>query len=175
MHNLFFLLSIDNSIVSTLYLFLVFIFLIPIFLLINSQLLRLIFSFINFKRILVSRKISNKDVLSIDQILTLANIYIQRKQWFECILLLESEIEHDVDNLYYYNLTGYCYYSMNLNDLAKLYYLKALALSPSSVMILINLAKVYHLLEEFDNAVDTYRQILFFDKNNKIAKKYLSI
>lgn len=161
----------DNNFISFLYLFLLLFVLTPICFIVTIQIFQLLFNYAIFRGILLKQ--NSRDV-DISQILSLAKIYISRKKWFTCILMLEAEI-HIHDDPRYYNCIGFCYYNMKWNNLAKLYYLKALDKSPKYIIALSNLAKVYHLMEDEEKATELYQKIILLDNNNKVAKRFLNL
>nr|YP_009488641.1 Ycf37 [Grateloupia filicina]AWD77363.1 Ycf37 [Grateloupia filicina] len=150
-----------------LYLVFIILFLIPICYLVTNEIVKFLFESRLFKFLIPldrSRKLTKEQVLS------LAKIYIRKKQWLSCILMLEFYSKIDNSNLgEYYNSIGFCYQLINLNILAKDYYDQARASSPSNILFLKNLAKAYGLCNDLQASLSIYEQILELDPQNKIA------
>lgn len=78
-----------------------------------------------------------------ENILNLANIYILKKQWLICILMLEEYLENNSPTIESYNCISFCYLSTKLYNISEYYYKKALNLDPSNIICLKNLANIY--------------------------------
>nr|YP_009546590.1 hypothetical protein [Gelidium kathyanniae]AYO27938.1 hypothetical protein [Gelidium kathyanniae] len=79
-------------------------------------------------------------------ILSLAQAYISRKQWINCIMLLERYLNESTDNtnlIEIYKCIGFCYFSKSFYRLAEDYYKKGLEKSPSNFDCLQNLKRIY--------------------------------
>nr|YP_009295853.1 hypothetical protein Schim_107 [Schimmelmannia schousboei]AOM64788.1 hypothetical protein Schim_107 [Schimmelmannia schousboei] len=140
-------------------------FLLPICFLISSELYKLI------ARNIIYWNINNKSIKK-ENILGLANIYIKTKKWLTCILMLEFHLDNEI-NFEYYNCLGFCYQQISLNEKAKFYYLQASYQEPHNIICLQNVAKIYDILNDQQNAIKSYKKILSIDTSNQIAQKYL--
>nr|YP_010502367.1 Ycf37 [Grateloupia turuturu]UXC96780.1 Ycf37 [Grateloupia turuturu] len=150
-----------------LYLVFIILFLIPICYLVINEIVKLLFENRLFKSLI---PLDRSQKLTKEQVLSLAKIYIRKKHWLSCILMLEFYAKIDKFNLgEYYNSIGFCYQLINSNILAKDYYDQARASSPSNILFLKNLAKVYWLCNDLQASLSTYEQILELDPQNKIA------
>nr|YP_009565282.1 hypothetical protein [Gelidium sinicola]QBA96633.1 hypothetical protein [Gelidium sinicola] len=81
-----------------------------------------------------------------EDILSLAQVYISRKQWINCIMLLErylNESTNDINLIEIYKCIGFCYFSKSFYCLAEDYYRKGLEKSPSNIDCLQNLKRIY--------------------------------
>nr|YP_009244328.1 hypothetical protein Gvag_119 [Gelidium vagum]AMK96570.1 hypothetical protein Gvag_119 [Gelidium vagum] len=87
-------------------------------------------------------------LINIDQkkVLNLAQAYINRKQWLNCIILLEKYL-HDstnsIDIIEIYKCIGFCYLSKNFYYLAENYYKQGLEKCPTDSNCLQNLKNIY--------------------------------
>nr|QCI09081.1 hypothetical protein [Inkyuleea mariana] len=159
---------LGNIIVVRLYLVLTICFLIPICFLVSVELLNL------FRRnILFNRRVEFIQSIQInkEQILALAKVYINKQKWLTCILMLEFYISlNSINNANYYNCIGFCYQKILLNKIAKYYYINAMLLSPDSLSILKNVANIYKICGDTDNASKVYDKILQINKINNIKE-----
>nr|YP_009511185.1 hypothetical protein [Gracilariopsis longissima]AXI97062.1 hypothetical protein [Gracilariopsis longissima]UAD88978.1 hypothetical protein [Gracilariopsis longissima] len=143
-----------------LYLILVISLLLPICYFITNSLRTLYIQIYILKEIL---KLNNKHELQKDYILRLARVYIKRKKWLYCMTMLEFYINQTQNSRYiaqYYNCIGLCYQYIKSYEIAKTYYLRAYKKEPSIIDIMKNLANIYQICGDKENA-------------NKIKKKYL--
>nr|YP_009731998.1 hypothetical protein [Gracilaria edulis]QHS70568.1 hypothetical protein [Gracilaria edulis]UAD85524.1 hypothetical protein [Gracilaria edulis] len=90
-----------------------------------------------------------KDTIYIEHqnIIYIINTYIKRKKWLYCITMLEfyinqSSIDEDKILANYYNYIGLCYQLMDIDKIAKKYYLKAYNKQPNNKEILKNLNNI---------------------------------
>lgn len=84
----------------------------------------------------------------IDQgkILSLAQAYINRKQWLNCIILLEEYLNKSISHtnlIEIYKCIGFCYLSKDFYQLAEDYYKRGLEKSPSNIECLQKLRNIY--------------------------------
>uniref|UniRef100_A0AAU7YPK1 Ycf37 n=1 Tax=Gracilaria hainanensis TaxID=2871843 RepID=A0AAU7YPK1_9FLOR len=103
-------------------------------------------------------------------ILYLANTYINRKRWLDCITMLEFYITQIRTNeikviAQYYNCMGLCYQNANIYKIAQQYYLKAYDKTPLEKQILINLANIYKLSGDTENATKIYEKLFSLNKH----------
>nr|YP_008144759.1 Ycf37 [Grateloupia taiwanensis]AGO19947.1 Ycf37 [Grateloupia taiwanensis] len=156
-----------------LYLVFIILFLIPLCYLVTNEIVKLLFENRLSKSLI---PLGRSQKLTKEQVLSLAKIYIRKKQWLSCILMLEFYAKIDNSNLgEYYNSIGFCYQLIDFNLLAKDYYSQARAFSPSNILFLKNLAKVYWLCNNLQDSLSTYKQILELDPQNKIALDNINI
>nr|YP_010198540.1 hypothetical protein LK037_pgp149 [Gracilaria pacifica]UAD86956.1 hypothetical protein [Gracilaria pacifica] len=142
------------------YLILVTCFLLPICYLITNSLISIyhqVKTLMNIKKSTIY--INNKNVLY------LAKIYIHRKQWLDCITMIEFYMTQIVINetttiVQYYNYIALCYQSINMYTIAKKYYLKAYQQEPLNKHILKNLANIYKLSGDIENANKTDQKLI---------------
>lgn len=168
MANIFFA-EIDTEFMPSIYLFILLVFLSPVFTIITFQLIQIINLEYQFK-ILNQKDIAKN--LNNDDIFTLAKICTKKRLWFSSIKLLESKCIVDTDSKFkYLNAIGFSYYSMKQYELAKPYYLKALSYKKDYLIALQNLGKIYELTNNFSLALETYRSILFYYPGNLLASK----
>ena len=156
-----------------LYLVFIILFLTPICYLAGSQLVKLLVENHLFKSLIL---LDRNQRLTKEQVLFLAKIYINKKQWLSCILMLEFYSKIDKPNSgEYCNSIGFCYQLMNLNRLAKYYYSQAKKISPSNILFLKNLANAYLICNDPQASLSTYKQILEFDSQNHIALENINM
>nr|YP_009244129.1 hypothetical protein Gele_120 [Gelidium elegans]AMK96371.1 hypothetical protein Gele_120 [Gelidium elegans] len=81
-----------------------------------------------------------------EKILSLAQAYISRKQWLNCIIILEEYLNESISNIdliEIYKCIGFCYFSKEFYPLAEDYYKKGLEKFPSNIECLQNLRHIY--------------------------------
>nr|YP_009237894.1 photosystem I assembly protein Ycf37 [Gracilariopsis lemaneiformis]YP_009294705.1 hypothetical protein Gch_106 [Gracilariopsis chorda]AJO68351.1 hypothetical protein [Gracilariopsis lemaneiformis]AML79950.1 photosystem I assembly protein Ycf37 [Gracilariopsis lemaneiformis]AOM66965.1 hypothetical protein Gch_106 [Gracilariopsis chorda]UAD88773.1 hypothetical protein [Gracilariopsis chorda] len=108
-------------------------------------------------------KLNNKHKLPKDYISNLVKVYIKRKKWLDCTTMLEFHINQKQNSqsiAEYYNYLGLCYQYVKLYEIAKSYYLQAYTKEPSINYIIKNLANIYQICGDKENA-------------NKMKNKYL--
>nr|YP_010902809.1 hypothetical protein REP59_pgp171 [Hypnea flava]WCH54863.1 hypothetical protein [Hypnea flava] len=122
----------------------------------------------NYK--LINSSFNHKDIFELLQ------IYIKQNKWLACIIKVEQKHKKE-KNLAaeYYNIIGYCYYSLEIYYLATYYYQKALEKEPNNIITLFSLGKIYKLTKKYKKAYNIYDQIIMLDSNNKIAKKQVKL
>ena len=123
--------------------------------------------------VIINNKLSyNQEAVQDD--LYLAKVYMKRKKWLSCIFMLEKGISQE--NIYIaknYNILGFCYYNVKQYKCAEQYYKEATKKEPNNTIFLCNLAKIYVLTKQYQNAKKTYQQVIKIDKNNKKAREQL--
>uniref|UniRef100_UPI003002A63A Ycf37 n=1 Tax=Anunuuluaehu liula TaxID=3049639 RepID=UPI003002A63A len=158
-----------NNIMLKIYLICLITFLFPICLLITREIYKL------FKQHIISNRIlkqQNSNTIDIYDTLTLAKIYIKQKKWISSILTLEYGINKDNKIIEkYYNWIGFCYCKTKVYNLSKYYYLQAIQVKPNYISALHNLAEIYKILNDYQNATNTYKKIIQIDNKNTKAKQ----
>nr|WCH55261.1 hypothetical protein [Hypnea brasiliensis] len=122
-------------------------------------------------------KLTNSTIKHNDkELLELLQAYIKEKNWLACIIKVEQKITKE-KNLAaeYYNIIGYCYYSLKIYYLATHYYQKALEQEPNNIITLLSLGKTYKLIKKYKKAYNIYNQIIMLDSHNIIAKKQVEV
>lgn len=153
----------------TLYLTCLTCFLIPTCIILTLEIYKIIYKYHE-----ISKKRYKTIVINNNDILNLAEIYIRQKKWLSCILLIESYNEKNQDNNYTcYNCIGFCYYQLQIYELAKYNYSKALENNQQDINSLFTLAELYKITKNINKAIKTYKKILVIDKNNKKAQRKL--
>nr|QCI07204.1 hypothetical protein [Hypnea pannosa] len=109
-----------------------------------------------------------------EELLEVLQIHIKQKNWLACITKIEQKIKKE-KNLptECYNIIGYCYYSIEIYNLANYYYQQALQKNPNSMVTLLNLGEMYTVIKKYKEAYNIYNKINMIDSNNKIAQKKL--
>nr|YP_009019518.1 hypothetical protein [Gracilaria salicornia]AHH24486.1 hypothetical protein [Gracilaria salicornia]UAD87538.1 hypothetical protein [Gracilaria salicornia] len=112
-----------------------------------------------------------KNIMCIDNtyILYIANIYIKRKKWLDCIAMLEFYMTKVRVNeakmlAQYYNYIGLCYQNTNIYKIAQKYYLKAYNKAPLTKQILKNLASIYKLSGDIENANKIHEKLIVLNR-----------
>nr|YP_010902609.1 hypothetical protein REP55_pgp172 [Hypnea nidulans]WCH54464.1 hypothetical protein [Hypnea nidulans] len=101
-------------------------------------------------------------------------VYIKQKNWLTCIIKIEKKIKKEKDlPIEYYNIIGYCYYSIKIYHLASYYYKKALNRESNNIITLLSLGKIYILMKKYKEAYEIYNVINTVDSKNIIARKKL--
>nr|YP_010197517.1 hypothetical protein LK244_pgp176 [Gracilaria flabelliformis subsp. simplex]UAD85933.1 hypothetical protein [Gracilaria flabelliformis subsp. simplex] len=152
------------------YLILVTCFLLPICFLITNNLIYIYHQLKSLKQIEETANLMNIDN---KHILYIAQIYINRKKWLDCITILEFyrkqiKINELIILVQYYNYIGLCYQSINIYKIATKYYLKAYDKAPFIKQTLKNLANIYKLSGDTDNASKIYDQLTNLSKDKDI-------
>nr|YP_010199324.1 hypothetical protein LK036_pgp183 [Gracilariopsis tenuifrons]UAD89182.1 hypothetical protein [Gracilariopsis tenuifrons] len=148
-----------------LYLILVISLLLPICYFITNSLRTLYIQIYISKEIL---KLNNKYTLQKDYILRLAQVYINRKKWLYCTTMLEFYINQTENSRYiaeYYNCIGLCYQYIKSYEIAKSYYLKAYNKEPSIIYIIKNLANIYQICGDKENANEIKKKYFLLNEN----------
>nr|YP_010902410.1 hypothetical protein REP52_pgp172 [Hypnea nidifica]WCH54265.1 hypothetical protein [Hypnea nidifica] len=124
----------------------------------------------NYKLIHSTLNSKNKELFELLQ------AYIKQKNWLACIIKVEQKIQIEKTlETEYYNIIGYCYYSLEIYNLAIHYYTKALKQEPNNMITLLSLGKTYKITQKFEKAYNIYNKIIILDSNNKIAKKQITM
>nr|YP_010155934.1 putative chloroplast RF37 [Cumathamnion serrulatum]QQY85350.1 putative chloroplast RF37 [Cumathamnion serrulatum] len=155
----------NNLVLFYLYIVITLLLLVPLCYLISIQLFKIIystiFSYLNYNLYLL-----NFNIVDSNKSIKFFNLYIQEKQWFLCISMLELVYEKEAhSNIILLSNLAYCYKSLNLWQIAEYYYLKALFYSPSNLSILNNLSNLYMISNNINKAEKINRRILLL-KNN---------
>nr|ARW60104.1 hypothetical protein [Laurencieae sp.] len=162
----------NNILLFRLYIIFALLFLVPISLFVTLQLYSLIkankmvYNLVNYLPGDMAFAIDNKVYNN------LVDLYLTRKKFFLCISLAElylflSPLQKD---LIYISL-AYCYQKNCFFYVAEYYYLKALSISPNSVLILVNLRKIYKNIGNYDRESFINNHIKRLD-SNIISSKY---
>nr|YP_010903603.1 hypothetical protein REP92_pgp172 [Hypnea wynnei]WCH56455.1 hypothetical protein [Hypnea wynnei] len=110
------------------------------------------------------------------ELLEILQVHINRKNWLACIIKVEQIIKNKENlSIEYYNIIGYCYYSIKIYHLANYYYQQTIQQEPNNIIALFSLGKIYILTKKYKKAYDIYNTIIILDSNNKIAKKQVKI
>nr|YP_009510776.1 hypothetical protein [Gracilaria gracilis]AXI96449.1 hypothetical protein [Gracilaria gracilis] len=151
------------------YLILVTSFLLPICYLITNSIIS------TYHQIKTIMNIQKKSIMYIDHkhILYLAKIYIYRKKWLDCITMLEFYMTQIAINettiiAQSYNYIALCYQSINMYTIAQKYYLKAYQKEPLNKHILNNLANVYKISGDIENADKIDQKLIKLNKYQDI-------
>nr|YP_010198334.1 hypothetical protein LK148_pgp176 [Gracilaria pachydermatica]UAD86750.1 hypothetical protein [Gracilaria pachydermatica] len=112
------------------------------------------------------------NIMSIENqhILYIAKIYINRKQWLDCITILEFYMKQVRINeliilVQYYNYIGLCYQSVNIYTIATKYYLKAYNKAPFIKQTLKNLVNIYKLSGDIESASHIHQKLTDLNEN----------
>lgn len=145
--------------------------LIPVCLLISVDIYNSYQSYLNIYSI---KKNQNTRQSDDSQIINLACIYINKKRWKSCIILLEQQIylyQTNQNQGRYFHYLGLCYYTMKLYHLAIFFYIQILKEDPNNVFYLSKVGQIYNLMHEYSKAIETYTKILYVDKDNLNVKE----
>lgn len=162
--------QLSNSYVPNLYFIVLILFLIPLSFLVTIQLVQLILLESRYRQF---SNYEDKYSLACDY-LFIVKILVAKRLWFSSIQLLEH-INHTnlKDSHLYFNIFGFIYYKIGEYNLAKEYYIKAVAIKNNYLLGLQNLAKVYEIEKSYDLALMTYTSILSYDPENVLAQASL--
>ena len=162
---------LEKSVAPNLYFILLILFLVPCSCFVTFQLIQLILlesRYILFLRYKLKYDLS-QDYLFVVKILT------AKRLWFLSIQFLESINYTSLKDCHiYFNTLGFIYYKIGENQLAKEYYVKAIAIKSNYLLGLKNLAKVYEIEKAYKLAVKTYESILSCDPANVLAQASLN-
>ena len=156
----------------TLYFICIIFFLLPVCILITIEIYKLLIN--NMMIYKINIETSNR-TNNTNYILNLAEIYIKQKKWLRSILLLESNKNNIPNNNQYYHPIAFCYYKIQLYDLAEFYYNKSIEDNNEDIHSLLNIAKIYQIKQNTKKAINTYAKILDIDHKNDTAKKQIEI
>ena len=106
----------------------------------------------------------------------LGSLYLDKKLFVQSITLLQKALKADKDlpeenQALIHNAMGYAYFAQEQYDIAIRHYKDALKLYPEYVIALNNLGNVYEKKQMIVKAVETYKEVLQKDSENKIAKQ----
>nr|YP_010196291.1 hypothetical protein LKZ37_pgp177 [Gracilaria cearensis]UAD83688.1 hypothetical protein [Gracilaria cearensis] len=152
------------------YLILATCFLLPICCLITNN---LIYIYRQLKSLKDIEETTNIMCIDNKNILYVANIYINRKKWLDCITILEfymqqTRINEPIILGQYYNYIGLCYQSVNIYKIATQYYLKAYHKAPLTKQTLKNLANIYKLSGDIDSASKINQKLIGLNNTKNI-------
>nr|YP_010196083.1 hypothetical protein LK014_pgp180 [Gracilaria caudata]UAD83480.1 hypothetical protein [Gracilaria caudata] len=152
------------------YLILITCFLLPICYLITNS-LKYIYNQIEILKSI--QKTKNKKNIHNKHIMSIANIYMNRKQWLDCITMLEFYInQNTIDEIavkaQYCNCIGLCYQSAYIYKMAQKYYLKAYNKLPFKKEILKNLVNIYKISGDIESANKIDQELILLNKHHNI-------
>jgi tetratricopeptide (TPR) repeat protein len=122
-------------------------------------------------------KMRNKTATSLDYY-SLGVIYLSKKLFDQAILqfryALKTWDQEDLMGLAsLYNTIGFTYFETKQYELSIYYYSEAIRLIPNYSIALNNLAYAYEKNQMQNQAIEIYRQVLKYDKENEIALEKL--
>ncbi|MBE9043634.1 tetratricopeptide repeat protein [Pleurocapsales cyanobacterium LEGE 10410] len=105
----------------------------------------------------------------------LGSLYLDKKLFVQSISLLKKALKADKklpqeNQALIHNAMGYAYFAQEQYDISIREYKEALKLYPEYVIALNNLGNVYEKKQMIVKAVETYRQALEYEPDNKTAK-----
>nr|QCI05955.1 hypothetical protein [Delesseria sanguinea] len=155
----------NNLVLFYLYIVITLFFLVPLCYLISIQLFRIIYCTI-FNYFNYDLFFSNFNIEDNSKYVKFFNFYLQEKQWFLCISMLELAYEKRAcDNIILLNNLAYCYKNLNFWQITEYYYLKALFYSPSNLSILNNLSNLYIISNQVNKSDKINRRIILLNNN----------
>ena len=106
----------------------------------------------------------------------LGSLYLDKKLFVQSITLLRKALKADKNlpeenQALIHNAMGYAYFAQEQYDIAIRHYKDALKLYPEYVIALNNLGNVYEKKQMIVKAVETYKEVLQKDPENKRAKQ----
>ena len=106
----------------------------------------------------------------------LGSLYLDKKLFVQSITLLQKALKADKNlpeenQALIHNAMGYAYFAQEQYDIAIRHYKDALKLYPEYVIAFNNLGNVYEKKQMIVKAVETYKEVLQQDPENKVAKK----
>ena len=109
----------------------------------------------------------------------LGSLYLDKKLFVQSISLLQKALKVDKklaeeNKALIHNAMGYAYFAQEQYDIAIRQYKEALKLYPEYVIALNNLANVYEKKQMIVKAVETYKQALEYDPENKTAQQRIN-
>jgi tetratricopeptide (TPR) repeat protein len=138
------------------------------------------------RQIIKTRKIENrfsvlqkkltKERGTAEEYYELASIYLDKKLFVQAVQLLQKALKTGNDlpsenKALVYNALGFAHFSQEQYDIAIRNYKEAIKLYPQYTIALNNLANVYEKKQLTVQALETYKETLNYDQNNRIAKK----
>lgn len=162
---------LENDLISGAYFVIILIILFTLSIVISAQYFSLITSEFYLRQFNMDNHVNS----SIDQLLFIVKALIAKRLWFKAIQLMEVRFSVSEEMIYkYFNAIGFIYDKMHEYDLAQAYYLKAIDAKSDYVVALQNLAQVYIKKKFYSLALSTYRTVLIYDKENKVAQSFLN-
>jgi tetratricopeptide (TPR) repeat protein len=115
---------------------------------------------------------TSKDYYELGSLYLRKKLYVQAAQVLQKGLKLANKEEIEPENIaLIYNALGFSYLSREQYDLAIRNYKEALKLYPEYAVANNNLANIYEKKTMDAKALETYRETLKYDPDNKIAKR----
>ena len=157
---------LGNFIVFRLYLVIAICVLLPICYFITLELFnQVLYYLIFFKDV----KIMRQNNLIIDDIYFLVNYFVQRRQWFKCLLMLQF---YEYYKSYNSNkLLGIYFHNLSYNYIARYYYLKSLK-HETDLELLQNLAYICRDLNDSKMLAEICCKINDIDSNNDLLMEF---
>jgi tetratricopeptide (TPR) repeat protein len=108
----------------------------------------------------------------------LGSLYLDKKLFVQSIGLFQKALKADKElesenQALIHNALGYAYFAQEQYDIAIRQYKDALKIYPEYVVALNNLANVYEKKQMIVKAVETYKEAIQYEPDNKTAKKRL--
>lgn len=129
-------------------------------------------NFSKLQQILKKGEATSKDYYELGGFYLKKKLYVQASQILQKGLKLANKEEVEPENIaLIYNALGFSYLSREQYDLAIRNYKEALKLYPKYAIANNNLANVYEKKAMDAKALETYRETLKYDPENKVAKK----
>ncbi|WP_081942797.1 tetratricopeptide repeat protein [Myxosarcina sp. GI1] len=106
----------------------------------------------------------------------LGSLYLDKKLFVQSINLFKKALKADKklepeNEALIHNAMGYAYFGQEQYDIAIRQYKEALKIYPEYVVALNNLANVYEKKQMVVKAVETYKEVLNIDPENKTAQQ----
>lgn len=106
----------------------------------------------------------------------LGSLYLDKKLFVQSLSLLKKALKADKElpsenQALIHNAMGYAYFAQEQYDIAIREYKEALKLYPEYVIALNNLGNVYEKKQMIVKAVETYKQVLEYEPENKTASQ----
>nr|UAD87742.1 hypothetical protein [Gracilaria textorii] len=144
--------------------------LLPICFLITKNIIYIYYQLKSLKHI---EEITNIMSIENKHILYIANVYVNRKKWLDCITILEFYMKQIRINeliilVQCYNYMGLCYQSVNSYKIATKYYLKAYNKAPFIKQTLKNLANIYKLSGDIEKASQIHQKLTNLNENKNM-------
>ena len=126
------------------------------------------------EELIVLQEKSRTNSVNSTEYYSLGSIYLSKKLFDQAILnfryALKTWDQNDSMGLaILYNTIGFTYFESKQYSLAIYYYKEAITKVPSYTIAINNLAHAYEKEQSIENALLTYKQVLLYDKHNKIA------
>ncbi|MBP0020886.1 MAG: tetratricopeptide repeat protein [Cyanobacteria bacterium SBLK] len=128
--------------------------------------------FSKLQKILKAGEGTSKDYYELGSLYLKKKLYVQAAQILQKGLKLTNKEEVEPENIaLIYNALGFSYLSREQYDLAIRNYKEAIKLYPGYAIANNNLANVYEKKSMDAKALETYRETLKYDPENKVAKR----